>query len=71
KIDAAIDNGELKETAQPEAVLQYVLAQLAALSALSHNAAPEGTLRSIVSFMIDGLPWARDASPETQRSDVG
>lgn len=59
KIDTAIASRELSDTAQPQAVLQYILAQLAALSALSHNRSSEDTLRSIVGFMIDGLPWAR------------
>ncbi|MEM7524610.1 MAG: TetR/AcrR family transcriptional regulator [Pseudomonadota bacterium] len=59
KIDAAIATGELNEAAQPQAVLQYIFAQLAALSALSHNASPDGTVRTIVDFMIQGLPWGR------------
>lgn len=60
KVNMAIATGELNTAAEPQAVLQYILAQLAALSALSHNASPEITLRSITDFMIDGLPWARD-----------
>ncbi len=58
KIEAAVKGGELESAADPQAVLQYILAQLAALSALSHHASPEATLRSIVDFMIQGLPWA-------------
>ncbi|MEL6235062.1 MAG: TetR/AcrR family transcriptional regulator [Pseudomonadota bacterium] len=63
KIAEALDAGELDPTAEPQAVLQYILAQLAALSALSHNRSPEATLRSIVHFMIEGLPWANRATP--------
>lgn len=64
KITTAIDAGELDRTAQPLAVRQYILAQMAALSALSHDATPEATLRPIVDFMIEGLPWARDGACE-------
>ncbi|MEM9196831.1 MAG: TetR/AcrR family transcriptional regulator [Pseudomonadota bacterium] len=67
KIASALDEGELDRTAEPQAVLQYILAQLAALSALSHNRSPEATLRSIVQFMIEGLPWARAAAPVPAR----
>lgn len=62
KIRAAIDGGELDKMAEPQAVLQYIQAQLAALSALSHHNSPEATLRSIVDFMIQGLPWARSVT---------
>lgn len=64
KIAAAIEGGELNRAASPDAVLQYVLAQLAALSALSHNNTNELTLRSIIHFMIEGLPWARGDNAE-------
>ncbi len=67
KINGAIDEGELEKTAEPQAVLQYILAQLAALSALSHNRATEATLRSITDFMIDGLPWAHGRSVQPSR----
>lgn len=64
KIKAAIDVGELDNTAEPQAVLQYILAQLAALSALSHNSSSEATLKSIVDFMIRGLPWASNGAAQ-------
>ncbi len=67
KISGAIDEGELDKAAEPQAVLQYILAQLAALSALSHNRSTEATLRSIVDFMIQGLPWARERSGQPSR----
>lgn len=58
KIKSAIELGELHEATDPQAALQYILAQMAALSALSHQSASGEHFRVIASFMIEGLPWA-------------
>ncbi|MEM6928933.1 MAG: TetR/AcrR family transcriptional regulator [Myxococcota bacterium] len=54
----AIDSGELRPTTDPDAVVRYLLAQFAALSAVSRLDADRESLDAIVGFMVDGLPWA-------------
>lgn len=61
KIEAAIEGGEIDPATDPQAILHYILAQLAAFSALSHSHPPDVMLRSIAGFMIEGLPWVKPA----------
>ncbi|MEM8751224.1 MAG: TetR/AcrR family transcriptional regulator [Pseudomonadota bacterium] len=62
RIAEAIDKGELEPATSASAVLQYVNSQMAALSALSHQKVSKSELRTIVAFMLQGLPWTRPES---------
>ena len=58
RIEQAIADHELREDAQPAAVLSYILSQFAALSAASRFSQTRPRLEAIVSYMIEGLPWS-------------
>ena len=58
RIRDAIDEGELRADADPDAALRYLLSQFAAVSALSRLTTDRDELDTVVGFMIDGLPWA-------------
>ncbi len=58
RIQDAIDDGELAADVEPTTVLNYVMAQFAAISALSRASPSRPQLERAVGFMLDGLPWA-------------
>lgn len=58
RVEQAIASGELAPTAEPAAVVQYVLGQFAAISAISRSQPTRTQLESVVRYMLDGLPWA-------------
>lgn len=59
RIQGAIANGELDPTVNPSTVLNYVMAQFAAISALSRASPGRAELERAVGFMLNGLPWAK------------
>ena len=58
-VERAIASGELDPAAEPAAVIQYVLGQFAAISAISRSQPHRTELESVVRYMLDGLPWAQ------------
>ena len=64
RIETAIDNGELKSTTSSVPVLQFVLGQISALSAISRSDPTQAQLDDVVEYMLNGLPWAgADSTP--------
>ena len=63
KIAKAQVSGEVCAKADPSAILQYVSAQISALSALSRSPGHKSQLDAVVDMMLAGLPW--QASRET------
>ena len=60
----AIDNGELKSTTSSVPVLQFVLGQISALSAISRSDPTQTQLDDVIEYMLNGLPWAgADSTP--------
>lgn len=57
-VERAISSGELESVAEPASVVQYVLGQFSALSAISRTHPSRSELESVVGFMLAGLPWA-------------
>mgnify|MGYP001800868200 CR=1 FL=1 len=57
RAERAITDGELTAETRPEAVVQYVLGQFAALSAVSRASPGRPELEQLVGFMVAGLPW--------------
>ncbi|MEL6893392.1 MAG: TetR/AcrR family transcriptional regulator [Actinomycetota bacterium] len=53
----AIAEGELDPSTDPESVVQYVLGQFAALSAVARSNPSRSGLEQLVGFMVAGLPW--------------
>ena len=66
RIQAAIEDGELSETTDPSTVLNYVMAQFAAISALSRTSPTRTELERAVGFMLNGLPWSTKANTSGQ-----
>lgn len=62
RVLSALANGELESTADPAAIVQYLFGQFAAISAISRSHPSRTELESVVSFMLDGLPWANTAN---------
>lgn len=58
RIGEAIESGELLPSADPVAVLQYLLAQFGAISAVSRITKSRPELETIVGFMLQGVPWS-------------
>ncbi|WP_434053625.1 MAG: TetR/AcrR family transcriptional regulator [Roseibium sp.] len=59
RIQEAKASGELRVDAEPAAVLNYVLAQFAALSAVSRFPQTRSALEAVVDYMVAGLPWSQ------------
>jgi len=57
RVEQAIAVGELAPSAEPAAVVQYILGQFAAISAISRSRPTRSQLESVVRYMLDGLPW--------------
>lgn len=57
RVERAIAEGELKPRTRPETVVQYVLGQFAALSAVSRASPGRPELEQLVGYMVAGLPW--------------
>ena len=62
-IETAIDNGELKSTTSSVPVLQFVLGQVSALSAISRSNPTQTQLDTVVQYMLNGLPRADTSRP--------
>lgn len=58
RVERSIAEGELEPSTQVASVVQYVLGQFAALSAVSRAAPSRPELEQMVGFMVAGLPWA-------------
>ncbi len=58
RVEGALAEGELEPSTEPSAVVQYLLGQFAAISAISRFQPSRAELDSVVSYMLDGLPWA-------------
>lgn len=58
RVASALADGELEPSADPAAVVQYLFGQFAAISAISRSKPSRAELESVVSYMLDGLPWA-------------
>ena len=58
RVEQAIADGELAPSTEPAAVVQYILGQFAAISAISRSRPTRTQLKSVVCYMLDGLPWA-------------
>ncbi len=62
RIEEAIASGELADGTDPESVQRYVIAQFAAISAISRLTQGREELERMVDFMVAGLPWAGSAA---------
>lgn len=62
RVASALADGELDPSADPAAVIQYLLGQFAAISAISRAKPSRAELESVVGYMLDGLPWANSSS---------
>ena len=58
RVIASIAEGELLSDSSPSAVVPFILGQFSALSAISRVRPDKTQLKSVVSYMIAGLPWA-------------
>ena len=58
RVQQALADGELTPSTEPAAVVQYILGQVAAISAISRSQPTRTQLESVVHFMLDGLLWA-------------
>lgn len=58
RIQEAVDTGELDPGTDASTILNYVMAQFAAISALSRASPNRADLERSVGFMLDGLPWS-------------
>ncbi len=57
RIEAATVDGELEPTTSPVPVLQFILGQVSALSAISRSNPTRTQLETVVEYAIAGLPW--------------
>ena len=57
RIATARSSGEIRLDADPDAVLQYTLSQISALSAVSRLPGHRPQLDAVVDMMMAGLPW--------------
>jgi len=58
RVEEALADGELAPSTEPAAVVQYILGQFAAISAISRSRPTRTQLESVIRYMLDGLPWA-------------
>ncbi|MFT7600122.1 MAG: AcrR family transcriptional regulator [Acidimicrobiales bacterium] len=58
RVQQALADGELAPSTEPAAVVQYILGQFAAISAISRSGPTRTQLEAVVGYMLDGLPWA-------------
>lgn len=58
RIEAALDEGELGPMTSGVPILQFVLGQIWALSAVSRSNPTQTQLDAVVEYMLAGLPWA-------------
>ncbi|MFT7648857.1 MAG: AcrR family transcriptional regulator [Candidatus Poriferisodalaceae bacterium] len=58
RVEQALADGELAPSTEVDAVVQYILGQFAAISAISRSRPTRTQLESVVRYMLDGLPWA-------------
>ena len=58
RVAKAIDEGELEPNTSAAPVVQFVLGQFSALSAVSRSNPTRSQLESVVGYMLAGLPWA-------------
>ncbi len=65
RVAAAIADGELDPGTDPASIVQYLLGQFAAISAISRSHPSRSELTSVVGYMLNGLPWSNpDPVPE-------
>ena len=69
RIEQAISDGELEPGTTPAPIVQYLLGQFAALSAISRSHPTRTQLDAVVRYMLDGLPWAN--SPRPDHTQIG
>jgi hypothetical protein len=58
RVEQALADGELAPSTEADAVVQYILGQFVAISAISRSRPTRTQLESVVRYMLDGLPWA-------------
>lgn len=63
RVERAVAEGELDSSTEPAAVVQYLLGQFAAISAISRIQPSRTELTSVVGYMLDGLPWTDHSLP--------
>lgn len=66
RVEGALTDGELDSSTEPAAVVQYLLGQFAAISAISRFQPSRTELFAVVGYMLDGLPWADTRSSHRQ-----
>ncbi|MDG2114657.1 MAG: TetR family transcriptional regulator [Actinomycetota bacterium] len=64
RIEQAISDGELEPGTSPAPIVQYILGQFAALSAISRSHPTSTQLDAVVRYMLDGLPWTKSLQPD-------
>ncbi|MDA3040636.1 MAG: TetR/AcrR family transcriptional regulator [Actinomycetota bacterium] len=57
RVERAIEEGELQPTTSPATVIQFILGQFAALSAVSRTNPTRSDLDAVVGYILAGLPW--------------
>jgi len=57
RVERAIEEGELEKATSPAAVVQFILGQFAALSAVSRTNPTRSDLDAVVGYILAGLPW--------------
>jgi AcrR family transcriptional regulator len=67
RVTCALAEGELESSTEPTTVVQYLLGQFAAISAISRVQPSRTELLSVVGYMLDGLPWANTRNDTTDR----